>query len=330
MLAALLLAGSAGAQVPDETGTHARQLFDEGRALLGEQQYDAACAKFEESLRLDAGGGTLLNLALCNELRGKTATAFAQFDEGLRWAHRDGRADREQLAEEHLAALRSRLSTLRIVVEPSARARGLSVRRDGIEIGQVSYGEPIPVDPGEHVVEVSAPGRVSRRFVETVGPDGDQREVRIGALADASPAPVVDAPIQRPAPSAPAPAPADRGSRGGTTQRWLGAGIGGIGVVGIGVGAYFGLRAMSLDQDSQDACPNYDASAHTSGSGCDPSAFGTSRDAAHAANLSTAFMVGGAVVTGIGAYLFFSAPSDSGPRAAVGLGPNGAQIRGRF
>ena len=41
--------------------------FREGRALLTEGNYDAACPKLEESQRLDPALGTLVNLAVCYE-----------------------------------------------------------------------------------------------------------------------------------------------------------------------------------------------------------------------------------------------------------------------
>src|SRR5260221_11014313 len=62
----------------------ARTLFDEGRKLLADGKYDAACPKLEESQRLDPGTGTLFNLADCWEQIGRTASAWARFLEGAR------------------------------------------------------------------------------------------------------------------------------------------------------------------------------------------------------------------------------------------------------
>src|SRR5512139_1741852 len=69
-LLANLAASAARAQASDKAAAEA--LFDEGRKLMAEGKYAAACAKLEASQKLDAGVGTQLNLADCYEKSGKT------------------------------------------------------------------------------------------------------------------------------------------------------------------------------------------------------------------------------------------------------------------
>ena len=75
-------------------------LFREGRALLEAGKTQAACDKFDESQRLDPALGTLLNLAECHALVGRTASAWARFRELSEKARRAGQKDREAYAEE--------------------------------------------------------------------------------------------------------------------------------------------------------------------------------------------------------------------------------------
>src|SRR5690349_10947186 len=88
----------------------AAALFDQGRTLMGEGKVDEACVKLAESQRLDPGGGTLLNLALCHEKQGKIATAWTEFREARATAKKDNRPDREAAADNEIAKLEPMLS----------------------------------------------------------------------------------------------------------------------------------------------------------------------------------------------------------------------------
>src|SRR5258708_23224077 len=94
----------------------ATQLFKEGRNLVDQGRVPEGCRKLEESQRLDPGGGTLLNVALCHEREGRTATAWVEFTEPPGLAKRDDRTQRLEFARAHPAALAPVLS--RPVIEP--------------------------------------------------------------------------------------------------------------------------------------------------------------------------------------------------------------------
>jgi hypothetical protein len=68
-----------------------------------------------------------------------------QFNTALTQARRDGRADREAYAREHLEALVPRLSRLTVQVPAAARVPGLVVKLDGVAMGPALWGTAAPV-----------------------------------------------------------------------------------------------------------------------------------------------------------------------------------------
>src|SRR5262249_14666153 len=115
-----------------------------------------------------------------------------------------------------------------------------------------------------------------------------------------------------------------------TAQRSVGITLGIVGILGIGAGSYFGLRAKSKNRESLDHCPQ-------SPSCKDQLGADLSDQANQAAILSNiAFGVGGtALVTGT--VLFLTAPSK--PRKSAfelefvplaGAREVGAEVRGAF
>jgi serine/threonine-protein kinase len=242
LLASLTLARGVSAQGSDQKAA-AEHLFEEGRAKLLEKSYDEACPKLAESQRLDPSIGTALYLAACYEKVGKSASAWAMFREAGELSAREGDAKRGALARARAEALEPTLSRLAIVVPPPARVPGLAVARDGAEVGAVLWGSAVPVDPGEHRVVASAPGK--RPFETTVDVRGPRVDVTVPVLDDAL---AVD-----PGPAAPAPAPtvvAEPEGRG-NGQRAIGIALGGAGVVGLLAGVVFAVRTSALVDDAR-------------------------------------------------------------------------------
>jgi hypothetical protein len=216
---------------PQNDAAAAQALFDEARALMARGRYAAACPKLAESQRLDPGGGTLLNLALCHEKQGLTASAWSEFKEALGVARRDRRADRIRLAEKHIGLLEPRLARLTVVVPEAARLRGLRIARDGVRLRSALWGTALPVDPGDHVVVASAPGHDDKKLTVTVRAAGARHEVVIPALAPAAPS-----------------------GQGNDEQRVAGFAVGGVGIVAMIVGAVFGGLAIAKDGEADEIC----------------------------------------------------------------------------
>jgi hypothetical protein len=151
-------AGASAAPAPEPIA-EAQRLFDEARALMQDSRFSEACPKLAESQRLDPGGGTLLNLGICHEKEGRTATAFRELNEALLQARRDGREDREKTAGKHLSAVTPLLSHLSVRLSSTPPQPGLVVRVDGAELSPSDLGAARPVDPGDHEITATAPGR---------------------------------------------------------------------------------------------------------------------------------------------------------------------------
>lgn len=134
-------------------------LFDEAKALMEQQQYPQACAKFEASLKLDPALGTSLNLGDCYERIGKLASAWSMY-RAVADRARLQMDPREQLATERATRLEPRLPKIQITIT-GAPAPGFAVARDGALIDPALFGSTIYADPGTTKIVASAPGRTS-------------------------------------------------------------------------------------------------------------------------------------------------------------------------
>ena len=272
-----------------EEGT-ARTLFDEALADMKAGRWTAACPKLERGTLLDRGTGMRHNLALCYEHTGRPASAWSVFVEVATDAVAQGQTQRAQSAKAHAAALEAKLSYVIVVVPSESRFDGLEVRRDGRVLRSTEWGARVPVDPGTHVVEAFGPGRRPFRKEAPVVRDNETVTVSIPMLAAYG--------------SSEAPQSPGRPTSGMTTSRKLAIVAGGIGVIGVAVGSFFGLRAISRNNESNRlGCI---------GNECTEAGAAARRSARSDGNLSTiGFAVGGAgLVGGLGLWLM-GAPSES-------------------
>lgn len=264
-LLCVLCASPLAAAPTAEERVIAEALFDEARSLMKEEKWDAACPKLEESYRLDPLAGVLLNMAVCHEKQGRTATAWGEFKEALALAKIDRREDRERLAEEHIESLEPQLARVRIVVPDDARVDGLVVFRDDVELPEAAWDTPVPVDPGDHVIRAAAPGHLPREQTVTAVA-ATVIDVELSPLArEPLPEPVVVVPAPAPAPP-PAPRPLPPPSvRYEPTPwpavGWLLIGVGtasGIAAAGLGIHALV-TEADAAERCSDNTCPDRDS-----------------------------------------------------------------------
>ncbi len=299
LLLAMTFAISLGAQPDQDEPAAAQALFERGRALMQEGRVAEACAKFEESNRLDPGIGTQFNLAACYEELGRFASAYALFTEVAAVTRQAGQQDRERVARERAAALKPKLDQLTIVVPDASRVPGLEVRRGGITVGSAQWGVPIPVDPGSYEVIASASGYRSWKAKVSIAPNSKATTLEIPVLrlevsAPDSGAAALDEESKRTQPTA---------EQDFLDSPWNVAtvSLATVGVLSLGAGAFFGLRAMSLEDDSEElgcvgnTCPTQ-------------ASFDKRREAADAGDLATFGVVGGLVALAGAGVMFWVVP----------------------
>jgi serine/threonine-protein kinase len=159
LIGGLAVSSPAWADVSASDKAAAEALFEHGKTLMKDGRFAEACPKLQESQRIDPGIGTMLYLGDCYEKSGRTASAWAQFLEAAGAAHSAGQSDREKKARDRALALEPKLNRLSITLGPGTDVPGLEVKRDGAVMGKALWATPVPVDPGDHLVEVSAPGK---------------------------------------------------------------------------------------------------------------------------------------------------------------------------
>src|ERR1019366_4996520 len=238
---AILLAGPvAFADAPD-----ADVLFRQGRASADAGDYPHACVAFTESFRLDPAPGTLLNLADCEQHIGRLASAWVHFVRLEKCL--PATDERREVAHERAATLAPRVPWMTITLAPDTPPDA-RVFRDDVEIDSASVGLLLPVDPGPHSLLIVAPGHEARtmavvavehelvRVVVSLGPSSPAAGV-VSRGPAVLPDPVVPREVVRPAPT--------------HTAAWL---VGAAGIASLGVGTYFGARALAERSISDEGC----------------------------------------------------------------------------
>ena len=342
-LAASALARPAAAQTAADKAA-AEGLFDQGRAAMQEGDFGKACGLLERSQHIDPAVGTLLYLAECYEKSGRTASAWATFREAADAAMAAKDPQRARTGRERSQRLEPVLSRLTIQVVPETQQiPGLTVDRRDKPIQPALFNVAVPTDPGEYTITASAPGYEPLTLAITVPERGGRVSITIPPLRksadpdkDATATPPGTPPpgattVAKPAGPADASgaavslstAPSEMQSSG---QRTMGLVVGAAGVVGVGIGTFFGLRAFSKYGDAKDLCPGTNC---TSADG--PVLADEARNAATAANI--AFGVGLVALAG-GAVLYLTAPSAeraAAPRTLhAKVGPGSIVLGGSF
>ncbi len=288
---AILLALPRAAEAAPST---ADSLFEQGKEAMGRGDLAVACTRFEESLRLEHAVGTMLNLGACEEKSGRLVAAIDHFTAaGAALAKDDFRVG---YVRERLDALSARVAHVTLAGNRPVRAS-----LDGRPVLRPSWGSPIPVDPGPHVVLVTdeASNAVLSRVELRLG-EGERRAVDL-------------TPPGPPAPAKPA------GGEVSSTRRTLAYVTGGTGLAAIAVGAVTGIMTIDAATTVKEQCPS---SVCRDQQGMDAAATGRTTSIVS----PVAFGLG-AALTGLGAYLFVtSAPGGGRTGVAPSVAPTHAGL----
>lgn len=273
--------------------------------------------KFRASHRLNPTLKAHYEIANCYEQLGRTASAWSHFLLLADESKVAGQRERARFSKEQADRLEPKL--VRLTIRVTKPVPGMQVMRGETPVSEAELGAAVPVDPGRLLVMASAPGY--KKFSTEIQVDAEHPKQRVvipeleelptvsEPVADPAPPPRVVEPVRAAEPLAAA--PHDAGTSWGT-QRVIGAGLFGVGVVSALVGGYFGVRAIQLNQDAKDAT--------------DPSRRSELNDDRFAAgDLSTGFFIAAGVLTVGGGVLYLTAP-EAAQQAAIDVSPSQARV----
>lgn len=284
----------------DENG--AETLFQEGLAAMKRSDFNVACEAFTKSNRSDPSPGTQINLAICFEKQKKWASAWTWYRSAAGLAQQRNQEAREKSANESATRIKPQLHYVVVVVKDAPT--DTVVKRDGAEVTVSLGGKPVPlpIDPGDHQIDVTATGKKAWTKAITVAdtPATDQIDVTLeNAPVEAATA----SPLSTPAATMGMVAPV---SEVGNGQRTVGIIVGGAGVLtGLAaVGVYIlaaneaGARddkQKELNRAPGDVNLMKSVNSHNDAAGNDQL-------------ISIVLASGAAVMLGVGAVLYFTAP----------------------
>jgi hypothetical protein len=228
-------------------------------------------------------------------------------------------------AQRTLETATPRIAGLTIKV---AAVQDMRIKLDGNVVPSALFDSEVPTDPGEHSIEVTAPGFLKSTLRLSVS-EGEKKSATLTLARDpnapATPAATessaassaaASSPSRAAAPSPSSPAgPAPTSTRApNRTAAYVSLGFG---VAGVAAGGLLGFLTVQKHNDLKDNCP---------GDVCQPNQQGDLDDAKLFGNMSTvAFGVGGAGLV-LGTVLFFTAGPSNVDHASLASRPRFAGL----
>lgn len=279
----------------------ADSLFKAAKQDMADGKIADACPKFEASFREEELLGALLNAADCREQQGRLATAWAHFGHAVDLATK-AQDKRLKYATDRREALAPRLPKLKVSV--SNPVPDVRVYRGDQELTAGTFGEALPVDPGDTVLQVTLNDEVLWDQTITLA-EGQtvERTIDVKKIYDAAPA--VKQKRQK-----------IQEDKGGdvvavalpffNAQRIAGLVIGITGVAGAAVGFTFGGLALGEKSTVAANCANREGSADRY---CTKAGIDAANAAILDADVSQWTLIASGAVTAVGLTLFLTAPT---------------------
>jgi hypothetical protein len=329
-LALFCVVGSGDTHADDTAAAEAT--FQRGKAHMAAGRVAEACNDFALSAKLEASTGTFLNLGDCNQKLGKTASAWTWFMKAVSHAADAGLLKMEAYAKKRVAAIKTKLTYAEIRASGTL-PNGSVVTRNGDDATLV-VGIPVPLDPGEYIFLVKAPGYEDWSTTVRVAGEGKTIVVQLpkftkGVTQEPPPAKTEETKVV-----APPVAPAIDQSAGASKEsdlsasaqpgadsdrpltrkrRTLALRVGGAGLAVVATGLVFGGLARSKLQESNDGCDADNL--------CSQSAFDLREEGETFANIATVLTGIGAIGVAAGAYFWFTPPKTDSKKSASTIGP---------
>jgi hypothetical protein len=303
----------------------ARSLAVEGLKLAQANNCAEAVPKLERAEKLYHSPVVAIRLGECYVSVGRLVEGTEVLRKSLREPQQGeptpALAKALERAQKLLDTTKPRIAGLTVKV---AAVQDMTVKIDGVVVPSALVDTEVPTDPGEHSVEVSAPGFLKSATRLSVA-EGEKKSVTLTLTRDpnAAVAPIAapDAASKPAAPAtvaaapAPAPSPAPPAERApNRTGAYVARGVGAAGLV---TGGVLGLLTMQKHNDLKGDCPD---------GVCPPERRSDLDSAKQLGNFSTVAVGVGAAGLLLGTVLFFTASPSNADRAAPATEPRFAGL----
>ena len=257
----LLVAAGAGHA---DAKKDARKHFKVGISLLKGDDFKAAAAEFEASVKLYPTKTGLFNLANCYKALHDYRKTLHTLERLKKDFGDDFDDDMKSTVETMESEILDMMGQLKIVVTQ----KGATIKLDGKEVGKSPLIKPVLVPPGGHSVEIMLSGyKTETRKVKLVSGDAateyfDLKEGESGAATEAEPTGEEEAEVEEEAGEEDVGEETDTGK--GVSPLLIGGIVaGGLGLGGVAVGAVFTAKHGKALDEGEDARAAGDPAAYS-------------------------------------------------------------------